>query len=109
METNPVKIIDNILGEMAEIGDWSTICDAIQANGRRAHLASREDIMSILVAIKESPDVSIGRLDGEFQDLPPDWEPSEVTAEIFSDPQPDGAMMEVLIRPTGAWPQPVEL
>ena len=66
METNPVKIINNILGEMAEIGDWSTICDAIQANGRRAHLASREDIMSILVAIKESPDVSIGRFDGEF-------------------------------------------
>lgn len=105
METNPEQIISNILDDMAEIGDWVSISDAIQANGRKSHQANREDITLILRAIEQSQEIAIGKINGEFQDFPTDWEPAEVTAEIFSDPQPVGAMMQVLLRPAGQWPE----
>lgn len=104
METDPDKIIANILDDMAEIGDWTSICDAIQANGRKSHQASREEVVAILTAIKHSRTIIPGRLNGGFQDLPPDWDPTTVTGGIFSDPHPVGAMMDVLLRPAGEWP-----
>ncbi|WP_257159318.1 hypothetical protein [Corynebacterium cystitidis] len=105
METNPEKIITNILDDMAEIGDWTSISDALGANDHNSHFASREEVLTILLAIKQSPELAIGRLDDGFKDLPDSWDPAEITVEIFRDPQPAGAMMEVLMRPTGQWPQ----
>lgn len=91
METNPETIIANILDDMAEIGDWTSIADALAANGRNPHFARREEVLTILTALKQSPEIAVGRLAGDFRDLP--------------DPQPVGAMMETLMRPTGKWPQ----
>ncbi|AWB83138.1 hypothetical protein [Corynebacterium liangguodongii] len=105
METNPEKIIANILADMAEIGDWASIADALAANGRNSHFASREEVMAILRVLKKSPEISVGKVEGGFLDLPDDWDPAEVADQIFSDPQPVGAMMETFIRPTGEWPQ----
>lgn len=104
METNPDKIIVNILDDMAEIGDWTSIADATAANGKNSFHATREDVVAILTAIKHSQTIIPGRLNGEFQDLPADWDPTTVTDGIFSDPIPAGAMMEVLLRPAGEWP-----
>lgn len=105
METNPEKIIANILDDMAEIGDWTSIADALAANGRNSHFARREEVLTILTALKQSPEIAVGRLAGDFRDLPDNWSPAQVTDQIFSDPQPVGAMMETLMRPTGEWPE----
>lgn len=105
METNPETIIANILDDMAEIGDWTSIADALAANGRNPHFARREEVLTILTALKQSPEIAVGRLAGVFRDLPDNWSPAEVTDQIFFDPQPVGAMMETLMRPTGKWPQ----
>lgn len=105
METHPENIIVNILDDMAEIGEWTSISDAIQANGRKSHQDTREDVVAILAAIKSSQVIVPGRLNGGFQDLPADWDPTTVADEIFSDPNPVGAMMDVLLRPAGEWPK----
>lgn len=105
METNPDKIIVNILDDMAEIGDWTSIADATAANGKNSFHATRGDVAAILTAIKNSQTITPGRLNGGFQDLPADWDPTTVMGGIFSDPNPVGAMMEVLLRPAGEWPK----
>ena len=105
METDPDKIIVNILDDMAEIGDSTSISDATTANGKNSFHATREDVVAILTAIKNNQAIIPGRLTGGFQDLPADWDPTTVTNGIFSDPNPVGAMMDVLLRPAGEWPK----
>ncbi|MER0082383.1 hypothetical protein ABRP84_09820 [Corynebacterium sp. KPL2861] len=34
METNPEKIVDNLLKDMSEVDDWICIADATGANGK---------------------------------------------------------------------------
>ncbi|AKE38550.1 hypothetical protein [Corynebacterium camporealensis] len=105
METNPEKIIANMLDDMAEIGDWISIADATATNGKNSFHATHEDVMAILTAVKGGQTIIPGKIEGRFQDLPSDWDPSEITSEVFDSPDPIAAVMTVLFRPTGDWPE----
>lgn len=81
----------------------TSIADVLAANGRNSHFARREEVLTILTALRQSPKIAVGKLDGDFRNLPDNWSSAQVTDQIFSDPQPVGAMMETLMRPTGEW------
>lgn len=100
METNPEKIIDNILKDMREVDDWICIADATAANEKDAFDATYEDVVTILEAVKESPSVTIGKVTRRFIDLPDNWSPSDVAKTIFSSADPITAMMHFWLRST---------
>lgn len=100
METNPEKIVDNLLKDMKEVHDWICIADATAANGKNSFHATYEDVVTILEAVKEYPSVTIGKLAGRFIDLPDNWSPSDVAEAIFSSADPIGAMMDFWLRST---------
>ena len=100
METNPEKIVDNLLNDMSEVNDWISIADATGANGKNSFHATHRDVVIILEAVKESPSVTIGKLAGRFVDLPDDWSPGAVAEAIFSSADPIGAMMDFWFRST---------
>ena len=101
METNPEKIIDNLLKDMREVDDWICIADATAANEKDAFDATYEDVVTILEAVKESPSVTIGKVARRFIDLPDNWSPSDVAKTIFSSADPITAMMHFWLRSTG--------
>ena len=100
METNPEKIVGNLLKDMSEVNDWICLADATGANGKNSFHATYRDVVIILEAVKESPSVAIGKLAGGFADLPDGWSPDAVAEAIFSSPDPIGAMMEFWLRST---------
>ena len=100
METNPEKIVDNILKDMREVDDWICIADATAANEKDAFDATYEDVVTILKAVKESPSVTIGKVAGRFIDLPDNWSPSDVAKTIFSSANTIVAMMDFWLRST---------
>ena len=100
METNPEKIVDNILKDMREVDDWICIADATAANEKDAFDATYEDVVTILRAVKESPSVTIGKVAGRFIDLPDNWSPSDVAKTIFSSANTIVAMMDFWLRST---------
>ena len=100
METNPEKIVDNLLKDMKEVHDWICIADATAANEKDAFDATYEDVVTILKAVKESPSVTIGKVAGRFIDLPDNWSPSDVAKTIFSSANTIVAMMDFWLRST---------
>lgn len=100
METNPEKIVDNLLKDMNEVDDWICIADATAANGKNASYATFKEVVIILEAVKESPSVTIGKIADRFIDLPDDWSPYDVAEAIFSSAHPIGAMMDFWLRST---------
>ena len=100
METNPEKIVDNLLKDMREVDDWICIADATAANEKDAFDATSEDVVTILEAVKESPSVTIGKVAGRFIDLPDNWSPSDVAKTIFSSANTIVAMMDFWLRST---------
>ena len=100
METNPEKIVDNLLKDMREVDDWICIADATAANEKDAFDATYEDVVTILEAVKESPSVTIGKVARRFIDLPDNWSPSDVAKTIFSSENTIVAMMDFWLRST---------
>lgn len=100
METNPEKIVDNLLKDMREVDDWICIADATAANEKDAFDATYEDVVTILEAVKESPSVTIGKVTRRFIDLPDNWSPSDVAKTIFSSENTIVAMMDFWLRDT---------
>lgn len=100
METNPEKIVDNLLKDMREVHDWICIADATAANGKNSFHATYEDVVIILEAVKESPLVALGKIADRFRDLPDDWTPYGIAEDIFSVADPITAMMHFWLRST---------
>lgn len=55
----------------------TSIADVLAANGRNSHFASREEVLTMLTALKQSPKIAVGRLAGDFRDLPGNWSPAQ--------------------------------
>lgn len=106
--TNDEEIVDRILDDMAEIGDWDSIVDALGANGINSHYATEPDVLRILHAVFMGSRVYVGVIASHAGGAPlarlPDAEtPAAVTRRIFA---PSGLqdriseMMRVFIAKT---------
>ena len=100
MDLKPETIVSNILSDIPEVNDWSSIADATGANDINSFHATPDEVFTILTAVKNSPDLALGTVTNEFKDFPDSWSPRDITDRIFASSDPNLSMMDIFMRPT---------
>lgn len=99
------EIVDRILNDMAEIGDWDSVADALGANGINSFHATENDVLQILTAVFKDNRVYVGviannSVGSPLERLPSTETPESVTRRIFEhqdDNDRIGKMMNIFI------------